>query len=52
MVDLIFTGKCDGCECAELELEETDMFYGSKWEVHCTHEDACERMEKKQEGEQ
>lgn len=48
MIELMFTGKCNGCKCADLELdyftiESFDDPDGKEWTVRCIHEDACAR---------
>ena len=52
MVELIFTGMCKGCDCADLELTYFDTAtigcgYERKWSVECRHVAACERMEER-----
>ena len=43
MVNLEFSGMCEGCQMADLKLEESA---DGSWEVRCTHKDACERIKK------
>ena len=51
MIHLEYTGKCENCDCADLELEcmECADFVNRRkeWSVRCIHNDACERMEDK-----
>lgn len=54
MVSIKFSGMCNGCRHAELELQafespsydnfsfETDKL----WTIHCTHERVCEEWNK------
>ena len=49
MIELNFKGKCEGCECADLEIDSiyAETIGGSKckiWRVRCIHEDACHRI--------
>lgn len=52
-----FTKYCDGCDKADLELEEAtsynfhDLSEGKHWFVRCKHEDACIRIASIIEGE-
>ena len=47
MIGLMFTGMCEGCKCAELELQEIPCSFSDsaedKWSIYCTHQYACER---------
>ena len=43
MVKLEFSGICEGCKVADLELEKSA---DNSWEVGCTHKEACERIKK------
>ena len=49
MIKLEFTGMCEECEHADLELEcfEFGSFDKSKkeWSVKCRHADACDAIE-------
>ena len=51
MINLEFTGMCEECECADLELEclEFGSFDKTKkeWAVRCKHSDACDAMKDK-----
>ena len=48
-IHIIFTGECENCKCADLELEKLDIdgFRISEvlYSVRCTHEDACAKWE-------
>ena len=46
MIKLVFSGKCEDCTECDLYLESEG--YPKEYEVHCTHEKACERIEEKQ----
>lgn len=46
MIELNFKGKCEGCECADLEVDSiyAETIGGSKskiWCVRCIHEDVA-----------
>lgn len=47
MIELKFSGMCKDCKVAELELEDTSWYeYDDEqktWDVHCIHEDACNK---------
>lgn len=43
MVKLEFSGMCEGCKVADLELEESA---DGSWEVRCAHEKACEWIQR------
>ena len=49
MIDINFTGMCENCKCADLELDclEYTRFDGvvKEWTVRCIHVDACDAME-------
>ena len=49
MITLEFTGRCEECECADLELECLEFCSFDKsekeWSVRCKHADACDAME-------
>ena len=49
MIKLEFTGLCEGCEHADLELDclEFGRFDKSEkeWSVRCRHADACDAIE-------
>ena len=45
MISLVFEGKCEGCNQADLEVDEIELLDGSaRYLVRCNHEGACERM--------
>ena len=48
MIGLMFTGMCEGCKRAELELHKIPCSFGDsaedKWSIYCTHQYACERV--------
>ena len=49
MIELVFTGGCEGCNQADVEVEKIDTFYGeSEYLVRCIHENACERIREMQ----
>ena len=53
MIELKFTGKCEGCMHSELEITGVTVYQNVKvWNVHCIHDYACEEMLKKFRGEQ
>ena len=42
MVELKFTGFCEGCKCSELELYKIETLgEGTAWSVRCRHRQAC-----------
>ena len=49
MIELNFKGMCEGCKCADLEV---NSIYAKtiggleckRWRVRCIHEDACHRI--------
>lgn len=51
MIKLDFTGMCEECECADLELECLEVGsivrfkFKKEWSVRCKHADACDAME-------
>lgn len=51
MIEIVMTGTCYDCPCADLELDKLEFrsFDGGsddrEWTIRCIHEDACERME-------
>ena len=48
MIELVFKGMCEDCECADLELDSLEYGDGTMWwTVRCRHVDACDRMEDK-----
>ena len=50
-VNLKFDGLCQGCTCADLELEERYSGIGqTQWLVKCTHRHACAEMQARVEG--
>ena len=44
MIEIKFTGMCEGCQYADLEAHRFRTNTGYKWVVSCDHNDACERM--------
>lgn len=48
MIKLKFTGMCEDCQCADLKLEEMNLFADNQsrkeWSAKCIHEGACLRM--------
>ena len=46
MIRIEMDGMCEGCRCADLEL---DYFFGmnneKNWFIKCDHRDACDWME-------
>ena len=48
MISIEMTGMCDGCFCADLELQSAETYMGEKlWAIKCIHQDACEEMRRK-----
>lgn len=47
MIEIKFTGMCEGCQCADLEAHQLITNSGYKWVVLCNHNNACERMKAK-----
>lgn len=48
MIELVFTGMCEDCECADLELDSLEHCDGTMWwTVRCRHAVACDKMEDK-----
>lgn len=45
MIELVFEGMCRDCKCADLELIRTETYDEyNYWDVHCKHENACNRI--------
>ena len=49
MIKIEMTGICKDCPCAELQLERMDVeqfnaYDTVYWDIHCEHEEACERV--------
>lgn len=45
MIELVFEGMCRDCKHADLELIRTETYDEySYWDVHCEHENACDRI--------
>ena len=44
MIELKFTGKCEGCTYADLELVPVALGKKKLWGVRCIHDYACEAM--------
>lgn len=48
MISIEMTGMCDGCFCADLELQSAETYMGERlWAIKCIHQDACEEMKRK-----
>lgn len=47
MIEIKFTGMCEGCQYADLEAHRFITNTGYKWIVSCNHNNACERMKMK-----
>lgn len=44
MIELKFSGKCEGCKCADLELLRYETFgEGNRFVVNCKHNAACRK---------
>ena len=50
MIEINFTGMCEGCQNADLEAHRLITHAGYKWVVLCSHNNACERMKAKMEA--
>ena len=49
MINLEFTGMCEGCNRSELRLTKEESFNGERvWFINCEHRLACLRMAGKQ----
>lgn len=48
MIALMFTGKCENCKCADLELIKplalSSIDNRAEWSVYCKHQYACGRV--------
>lgn len=45
MIALMFTGKCENCKCADLELiKPINCDNHLRWDVYCKHQYACGRV--------
>ena len=50
MIELVFSGMCEGCDRAELEVISWCTFSGGNMNaVVCKHENACVRMKEQLE---
>lgn len=49
MIEIKFTGMCEDCRCADLEVHCLRRDTGDKWIVTCSHKYACERIMTKPE---
>ena len=49
MIEIKFTGMCEGCQNADLEVHHLRTSVGYKCLISCNHKDACERMKAKME---
>ena len=47
MIEIKFTGMCEDCKDADLEVHRLALHTGYKWMVFCNHNNACERMKAK-----
>lgn len=47
MLRIEMDGICEGCKCADLELDYFGTASGKEWFINCTHRNACDRMETK-----
>ena len=51
MINLVFSGMCENCQYADLELDCLNLIRNYKkekvWTVKCIHRDACYHMEDK-----
>lgn len=51
MVKIVYDGMCEGCKCADLQLEYRSAIGKSEsekwWTLICTHKSACKQMEDK-----
>lgn len=50
MVKIVYDGMCEGCECADLQLEYVpgvNIPENERWALICKHEFACDQMERK-----
>ncbi len=52
MIELKFTGICEGCKHSELELEDDSYYeYDDEckiWRVSCIHEEVCRMWRQKE----
>lgn len=47
-IDIVFSGICEGCKYADLELDSAEQYLGEKyWIVKCKHERACTEARRK-----
>lgn len=49
MIELNFTGMCEDCHDADLEVHCLTTLTGNIWVVTCNHNNACQRMKAKRE---
>lgn len=48
MIEIKFTGMCEDCKAADLEVHRLIINAGCYiWTVTCNHNNACERMKTK-----
>lgn len=47
MIDIVMSGICEGCKCADLELRSLNVGFETRWMLKCKHEYACNAMELK-----
>lgn len=48
MIEIKYTGMCEGCTCSDLELSDIRSNDGERmWFLHCNHKSACEAMKRK-----
>ncbi len=52
MIEIKMTGMCEGCDHAELKLEDwSTNICKTKWVISCSYYRICEAMWKKAKGE-
>ena len=49
MIEIKFTGMCEGCQHADLEVHRFRADTGDRWLVFCSHKNACDRIMAKME---
>ena len=47
MIELKFTGLCEGCRQADLKLNTVYAGTDVTWEAECKHKNACDRAYRK-----
>lgn len=48
MIELKFTGMCEGCKLADLRLQSLCVDNFTYWMVICEHEPVCNKWQKDQ----